>query len=137
MNFELTQNRGRKGWWVLFALLAGIIFNLSSKGGTPVPTPHPIDWIAHFGAYLALGFCAGKATGNWKVAWVVVAWFGALDELHQAFVPPREAGIVDWWFDLAGGGLGAVLAFARKPLQAAPPLSVPAPMPVLDVSFDD
>lgn len=121
------------GWWLLTLLIAGVIFFLSSKGSTPVPTPHPLDWIAHTLAYFALGFCFGKATGNWQLAWVCVAWFGALDEVHQAFVPPREAGIVDWWFDLAGSGLGAWLAAGRSTVTRP----APQKMPVLDVQFDE
>lgn len=89
----------------------GVIWLLSSGAKTPgPPLPHPLDWAAHFLAYLALGFCLGKATGRPQIAWVLAAWFGALDEVHQAFVPPREAGIVDWIFDLSGSLLGARLA---------------------------
>lgn len=92
------------------------IWMLSSGQKTPGPAlPHPLDWIAHFVAYLALGFALGKATGRPGLAWVLAAWFGALDEVHQAFVPPREAGITDWFFDLAGSFLGSRLGAPRPP----------------------
>ena len=110
--------KGPPGWWVVALALAGLVWLLSSRGSTPLPAPHPLDWLAHTLIYLALGFSLGKATGNWRVAWVAVAWFGALDEVHQAFVPPREATIGDWWFDLLGSGLGAHWA-ARRGEKAA------------------
>ncbi len=115
-----SLRRGQPLWWLPTLLLAGLIWFLSSRGSTPVPSPHPIDWIAHASVYLALGFSLGKASGNWQLAWVLAAWFGALDEVHQAFVPPREAGISDWWFDLIGSGLGSWWAAGRESRQAAP-----------------
>ncbi|WP_367272183.1 VanZ family protein [Deinococcus sp.] len=115
MNVPLR--RGKPLWWLPTLLLAGLIWFLSSRSSTPVPLPHPIDWVAHASAYLALGFSLGKASGNWQLAWVLAAWFGALDEVHQAFVPPREAGIGDWWFDLIGSGLGSWWAAGRVSRQ--------------------
>lgn len=112
-------------WW-LPTLLMGLIWLLSSGARTPgPPLVHPLDWIAHFVTYLALGFSLGRATGNPALAWIVAAWFGALDEVHQAFVPPREAGITDWIFDLLGSGVGARLSGrlgSRKSAQQDPHL---------------
>lgn len=110
-----NQVKAKPFWWIPTLLVAGIIWFFSSKSGTPVPTPHPLDWIAHFSIYLALGFCLGRATGRRELGWILAAWFGALDEVHQAFVPPREAGIADWWFDLLGSGVGAWLAVKLAP----------------------
>ncbi|KQR36261.1 hypothetical protein ASF71_15410 [Deinococcus sp. Leaf326] len=91
--------------------VAGAIWVLSSLADTPgPPLHHPLDWGAHFLSYLALGYALGRATGLPVLAWMLAAWWGAADEIHQAFVPGREAGITDWWFDLAGSGLGAWLA---------------------------
>ncbi|WP_345463208.1 VanZ family protein [Deinococcus carri] len=93
-----------------------VIWWLSSSADTPgPPLVHPLDWAAHFTAYLTLGFCLGRATGRCGLALVLAVWFGALDEVHQAFVPGREAGITDWFFDLAGAWLGAWLATRRLP----------------------
>lgn len=50
---------------------------------------------------------------------MIAAWFGALDEVHQAFVPPREAGVQDWLFDVAGAYVGVRLA-VRRPAARAP-----------------
>lgn len=116
-----VKRRRPLGWWVLSLLIAGGVWFLSSRGSTPLPTPHPLDWAAHFLTYLALGFCLSRATGSWTAALVLAAWFGALDEVHQAFVPPREAGITDWWFDLAGAALGARLAAGKSERAEAAP----------------
>ncbi|WP_081790835.1 VanZ family protein [Deinococcus phoenicis] len=94
----------------------GAIWWLSSSSDTPgPPLVHPLDWAAHFTAYLALGYSLGRATGRWGLALVLAVWFGALDEVHQAFVPGRDAGVTDWLFDLAGSWLGTRLATRRPP----------------------
>ena len=124
---------------MLSALLALGIWLLSSGGSTPLPAPHPLDWLAHLLTYMALSFCLSRATGNPVLALLLAAWFGALDEVHQAFVPPREAGITDWWFDLAGSLLGSRLAVGRAlPLAPQPqPVALPSDAPLLDMQFDE
>ena len=104
----------RPGWWVPALLIMGTIWWLSSGSDTPgPPLRHPLDWGAHFLAYLALAFAVARATGRRGLAVVLAAWFGAADEVHQAFVPGRDAGLSDWLFDLAGAGVGAWLALGR------------------------
>lgn len=84
-----------------------VIWFLSSSADTPgPPLAHPLDWIAHFLAYLALGYSLGRATGRPGLALSLAVWWGALDEVHQAFVPGRDAGVQDWLFDLAGASVG-------------------------------
>ncbi|WP_051668053.1 VanZ family protein [Deinococcus frigens] len=86
----------------------GAIWWLSSMSDTPgPPLAHPLDWAAHFTAYLALAYALGRATGRLGVALLITVWWGALDEVHQAFVPGRDAGVTDWLFDLAGAWLGS------------------------------
>ena len=94
-------------WWLpSLGLLAGIWW-LSNSPDTPgPPLRHPLDWGAHFLTYLALGLSLARATGRPALALVLAVWYGALDEVHQAFVPGREAGPTDWLFDLLGAGLG-------------------------------
>jgi len=110
------SRRGQPVWWLPALGIMGAIWWLSSGADTPgPPLVHPLDWAAHFTAYLALGYCLGRAGGHAGLALVLAAWFGALDEVHQAFVPGREAGITDWLFDLAGAGVGSWLA-TRRPV---------------------
>ena len=44
------------------------------------------------------------------MAVAVTSLFGALDELHQNFVPGRRAAFDDWAFDSAAGLVGAYLS---------------------------
>ncbi len=120
------RHRARPLWWLPALLIMGAIWWLSSSPDTPgPPLPHPRDWAAHFTAYLALSFCLARATGRRGLALVVAAWFGALDEVHQAFVPGREAGPTDWVFDVLGAWVGAWLALRGRGRER------PAPVPVL------
>lgn len=98
----------RLWWWPALALMA-LVWWLSSRADPlGLPLAHPLDWGAHFLSYAALSFCLGRASGSGAAGWVLAAWFGAFDEVHQAFVPGREAGLQDWWFDLLGGWAGSV-----------------------------
>ncbi|WP_034385413.1 VanZ family protein [Deinococcus sp. YIM 77859] len=115
------KRSARPFWWLPAAAIMAAIWWLSASPDTPgPPLVHPLDWAAHFTAYLMLGFCLGRATGQRGPALVLAVWFGALDEVHQAFVPGREAGLTDWLFDLAGSGLGAWLATRRRCVSAVP-----------------
>ena len=122
----------------------GVIWLLSSGARTPgPPLAHPLDWVAHFLGYLTLSFCLGKATGQAQLAWVLAAWFGALDEVHQAFVPPREAGVTDWVFDLLGAYLGSRLAVQRPVMPnieldfTAEPTVLPVPNETSQMPFHE
>jgi VanZ family protein len=107
-------------WWLVSLALMAVIWALSSSS-TPlaIPLPHPLDWAGHTLEYLVLAFSLGRATGNRSAALLLAVWFGAADEVHQAFVAGREAGIQDWFFDLLGAWLGSRLA-VQDPRQAQP-----------------
>lgn len=94
--------------WTLAALAyMAAIFFVSSQTGDSVGVPAPWDKVAHFAEYAGLAFVLSRATGGWRSALVIAAWWGALDEVHQAFVPMRMAGLPDWIADLAGSAVGA------------------------------
>lgn len=100
----------RRWWWPTVGLMAAIWW-LSSQSDTPgPPLHHPLDWAAHALAYLGLAYSLGRATGRRDAALLIAVWFGAFDEVHQAFVPGRDAGIGDWLFDLLGALVGSRLA---------------------------
>lgn len=95
-------------WHLLSFLFMAVIYGLSSRsdaGGIPLAAPW--DKVAHAIGYFVLGYLLARATKRPNLAWVIAAWFGALDEVHQAFVPGREAGLDDWWADLFGSLLGS------------------------------
>jgi len=79
---------------------------------------------AHLFVFFVLGFCTASAvkqlTGDRRrVFWVSFFWcslYGAVDEVHQYFVPGRACMWQDWLIDTAGAflGVGLVVALARR-----------------------
>jgi len=94
-------------------LYMAAIFALSSLPGSEVGIPPPWDKLAHFSEYALLGFLLGRGTGNAPLAFALAALYGVSDEVHQAFVPGREASALDWLADAAGALIGAFLS--RRP----------------------
>ena len=106
------------GWWALSLLLAALIWAASSSSSPlGLPLKHPFDWLLHALAYLALAYALGRATGRRGWALGLAVWLGAADEVHQAFVAGRDAGIQDWLFGLLGAWIGSRAARRR----AVPP----------------
>jgi VanZ family protein len=113
----------RAFWWTVSLLIMGTVWMLSSSSAPlGLSLAHPLDWLGHALEYLLLGYTLGRATGRRGLALGLAAWFGAADEVHQAFVAGREAGIQDWLFDLLGAWLGSRLAVRQA---AAPPQGQP------------
>lgn len=129
-------NRLMRPW--LFALLgwAGIIFLLSSFPNPP--GPHGPEWqsyAAHTVEYAVFAFLATRllaaiwpASPRWRLAlaaWVLAVLYGLSDELHQAFVPGRDASLLDVAFDAlgaaVGAGFGALTGSLRGPARSRPP----------------
>ncbi len=101
-----------------FALAAGymgVIYYASSQRSIPVP---PLfanqDKVFHFIEYLGLAFLIANCTPRnytlrrrFWLAFSVAAVYGITDELHQSFVPGRDATLGDWAADAAGSWAGA------------------------------
>ena len=100
--------------WLPAALWAGLIFALSSlrAGGSDLEA-HEIALrkLAHFLEYAVLGALLARATDELPAFWLGVG-YAVSDEIHQAFVPGREAAILDVAID-AAGVLAGVLALRR------------------------
>jgi VanZ family protein len=97
-----------------------LIFGLSSIAHVP-ETPHGTDKIAHTLLYAGLGAVfaralAGGLRGVTLRTIVYAALFGALygasDELHQYFNPPRNVEAMDVLADAIGACAGAVALYA-------------------------
>jgi VanZ family protein len=71
--------------------------------------PPPWDKLAHLLEFALLGFLAARATGSARGGFSLASVWGAVDEVHQAFVPLRSPGLDDWLADLIGAFLGAML----------------------------
>jgi hypothetical protein len=113
---------GGSGWrWLIPAFFYGLFITLMSNrsfSGVQVSFDtsyfHPVE-------YATLGLLLGKfwyrvieqkGFGSFALrVFLAVGLFGIADELHQWFVPGRDADIKDWAFDLAGA-LAAILIVA-------------------------
>lgn len=76
------------------------------------------DKVMHFCAYFVIGALAALGSGRRRLSWgrgavveavVLATLHGALDEVHQGFVPGREPSVGDLAADLLGALLGAWL----------------------------
>lgn len=97
------------------ALYALAIVLVSSQSS--LPRTRIWDKAAHFGEYAVLGFLICRAiwlirpmpvwkAGLWAVA--LSTSFGVTDELHQYFVPNRDASVGDLVADFLGSCAGAL-----------------------------
>lgn len=86
---------------------AGIIWVFSSRTGTEVGLPPPYDKAAHFFSFALLGFLFAKSFNNPRIGFLVAALYGIADEIHQSFVPMRDADFWDWVADALGAYFGA------------------------------
>jgi VanZ family protein len=103
---------------VYFMLLIGwvlVTFVLTSIPAPEIPVRvRHADKMAHLSAYAVMGFlCArwrreGGASQKGAALYALgfVALVGAVDELHQLFIPGRTTDVADWAADVAGGAIG-------------------------------
>ena len=99
-------------------LFGGFIYWTSSLTLSGQQSVSPPDYFLHSGQFFVLGlFSARMAVANPNrnqkhrflllfSAFVFVTVFGGLDEIHQRYVPLREASIKDFFVDAAGGLVG-------------------------------
>ena len=101
------------GWTLTLAYMA-LIFRLSHKPAIEIPPlfPHQ-DKVFHFCEYFGLGFLlplaipGGATRRRFLLAFFLAAAYGISDEIHQSFVPGRDASVWDWLADAAGAWTGA------------------------------
>lgn len=102
--------------WIVAGVYAGIIFYLSTQANPlPTLTAHVWDKLLHLIEYGGLGFLLGLALSQQRsVGWRDILFWSALvgllyggsDELHQSFVPGRDAEVGDMMADALGCLLG-------------------------------
>jgi VanZ family protein len=110
--------------WATVILYMGVIFYLSHQPTVPIPMKFPHqDKVMHFGAYFLLAaflahaiYPAGHKRRFW-LALVIASLYGVSDEIHQMFVPGRDASVLDWLADTGGAWMGAFLYlnFRKRP----------------------
>jgi len=114
-------------WRALAFGWMALIFFLSSKSDLPVPPLFPLqDKIEHGIAFGILGlFFHGSFKSPWAppllkrvlVITAMVAAYGAFDEIHQSFVPARDASLADFAADTIGGFVSAVIVSVHARTQ--------------------
>ncbi len=99
--------------WAPVAAWAAVILILTSIPGVRPPDEFGyLDKLAHFSVYMILGWLAGRAMleprtpDRMLAVWGALGVFGALDELHQLWIPFRMASVADWSADLVGLATG-------------------------------
>jgi len=105
-------------YWLPPVLYLALIFTLSGMSHPPIPAAVDQN-LLHYPEFAVLAALlvralAGDRRGfpGWGVllaALVFSSVWGALDELHQAFVPGRVPDPLDWWHDTVGAVAGAGL----------------------------
>lgn len=111
-NFGVLGQLSQRGARILALAWMAMIFVLSSQSKVPVPeVAFSQDKIMHLIAYAVLGLflARGWPPANPRHYFYLIAaasGYGLVDEIHQSFVPGRDASIYDWLADTAGGVLG-------------------------------
>lgn len=105
-------------YWLPPIIYLTLIFTLSGMSHPPMPSIVDGNYL-HYPEYavlaaLLLRAMAGAKRGfpGWGLlllALLLSSVWGALDELHQAFVPGRVPDPSDWWHDTLGAAAGAGL----------------------------
>jgi len=113
--------------WALgpVALYAGLIVLASSRSN--LPSLRLDDKLLHFAEYAVLAFLVNRAICLLRagiaprtaavVAVVLATAFGVTDELHQRFVPGRDASVFDLLADFLGSIAGAMAYAAWAELR--------------------
>lgn len=106
----------RSPWpWLPAGALMGLIFFLSSLSNPPTPLRFPhADKAVHavlYGGLTAALLIPGLPPIR---AAALASGYGATDEIHQRFVPGRDASWGDWLADTAGAAAAAVAAWACR-----------------------
>ena len=120
------------GLWGPVILVMAVIFCISSLPDAPLPEGMS-DKTGHTLGYTLLGLTVVRAMAGglprritWSVALTAIAittGYGALDEVHQRFVPGRTASAGDLLADASGAAIGTALCWAWgiiAPASASP-----------------
>jgi len=96
-------------------IYCSLIFWLSSQSALPAPMlfEHQ-DKLHHLGAYFIMGVLAWRFFNDYAqnqksmfmMSLVFCSLYGISDEIHQSYVPDRDADVFDWLADT----LGALIA---------------------------
>lgn len=101
----------------VIAFILFIFWQSSGPGMITQPLFPHFDKVLHFGAYALLAFLAARNLKKERPLWPAVkikiiaiifaGLFGLSDEIHQSFIPLRDASLWDFIADCAGSIAGA------------------------------
>lgn len=110
--------------------IAVAIFILSAQAKLPIPETvsfRGLDKLLHACAFgtLAFTFSYWFAADKWRtkpfryfaLVCLITACYGISDEVHQIFVPGRDASIYDWFADCTGAVLATLVRLAMLKLR--------------------
>lgn len=97
-----------------------ILFTATTLPGGSAPKIAASDKLKHFGGYFVLAALLHltlhfqrkiKKFYKKPLLWtlIITSVYGALDEIHQLFVPGRNAELLDWIADISGALLAVVV----------------------------
>ena len=103
--------------WGPSLLVMAAIFCFSSIPSTEMPNFGLGDFLVkkggHAAGYALLALANLRAVGwnrkRWWLAWLLAVLYAATDELHQSFVPGRNAALTDVGIDAFGAATGLLL----------------------------
>ena len=102
---------------VAYAVLIFFLSSISDPSPGFIPHFFMADKLIHLIEYTLLGFLLFRAFGEWLpprkkliLSFALASFYGFTDELHQYFVPLRDAEFMDLLADSAGALLGAYVA---------------------------
>jgi len=110
--------RSRWTWRAALLAYAAAIFVVSGMqmGEGPGLLPFPGgDKLLHAVEFAIFFLLARMALGRSSWAFLLTALYAGSDELHQAFVPTRDACFWDFVADLAGAAFAALIVSAFTP----------------------
>lgn len=119
--------------WLPFFVWVILVFAGSSiprPPESPFGMPAGADKVAHFLEYLILAFLFYRGVRGERQRMGLQAWFivlatgfviASIDEYHQAYIPGRDANILDWAADMAGIVTGTLVGMKRYRALAGRP----------------
>jgi VanZ family protein len=128
---KLKQNRF---WWYQgpMILWAVALFTQSSIPATEIPSfwVFSYDKVIHALIYVVFAWAVHRAIANqttfpllarhqYLFTFLIVALYGATDEVHQYFVPERSCSLYDWFADCFGAILFLTFAWLAAKIRLA------------------
>ena len=112
----LSRRRLYRALLVVWVVLTFVLTSLPNPGAHL--SFHFADKAAHLGFYAVMGFffalwrreCGFPAARAIFQALLFVAVIGAVDEVHQRWIPGRSMELFDWIADACGGAAGALFS---------------------------